>query len=598
MKFPWLPVLVLGCIVLGGFAVFATGPLLYGVEMDHAVSVFHKNPAELTRMATSSMTELVPLMQAVIDDQHPIVVDLQLNDPDAAQRDLTKYRLRYASLQNMVDKLDMNDGEIRSFMNSTQDQVDIFADLLTQATLSDTLKTIGERREYKNDQDMQVSVASQSAAYKNAVLMLSTRYLSGHENIMNISTKLDLDTRRYQETRVEIQKFVETMESAEVPTSDPASLRESRIRLLIEPEQVMYRDTVQVFGVATPEGVRRVVSVRIDNSSLKTTSTDLKGNYLTNFTVENIRAGDHTILAGTGNLTPAKQILRVMKVGSVTTLTVKPGHLPALGTGAHCSGSVMANHPVQNAPVKILFDGEGSIDTRTGEDGNYQVFVPLSPGNHKLQAEFSSGDYPLIPSVSKEVAIVVPPPPLRLPDISSSNPLFASGIVALVLLGAGSAGFWYFRRSKRAPPADTESFTEPADALRIREKLEEILKETERDFPPAGSEQEAELYHAINTLLGQYERCLREQGLSEAARQVYLTLAERIATRFHFPAYRTLTAREMSKICNAENYAGIFYRFVGIYETIRYGGSKSEKDRKEFEEELLKADTEIRSDQH
>jgi hypothetical protein len=143
-----------------------------------------------------------------------------------------------------------------------------------------------------------------------------------------------------------------------------------------------------------------------------------------------------------------------------------------------------------------------------------------------------------------------------------------------------------------------ESFSEPPDAVQIREKLEEILKKTERDFPVENSEKEAALYHAINTLLEQYETCLRKHGLSEAARQVYLTLAERIASRFHFPAYRTLTPREMSKLCNSENYAGIFYRFVGIYETIRYGGSTSEKDRKGFEEELLTADAEVRGDQH
>ena len=73
----------------------------------------------------------------------------------------------------------------------------------------------------------------------------------------------------------------------------------------------------------------------------------------------------------------------------------------------------------------------------------FRVFLPLSPGRHTLRAQFSSDDYPLFPSVSEEVTIVVPPPPvaIRLPDTSSWNPVIVYGALALVLLGAGSATF-------------------------------------------------------------------------------------------------------------------------------------------------------------
>ena len=258
----------------------------------------------------------------------------------------------------------------------------------------------------------------------------------------------------------------------------------------------------------------------------------------------------------------------------------------------------MANHPVRNALVTILAGGNRSMDTTTDNDGMYRVFVPLPPGRHTLRAQFSGDGYPLFPSVSDEVTIEVPPPPvaIRLPETSSWNPVLVYGTLALVLLGAGSATFLYLRRNKRASLARSQK--EPAEAVRIREEIEMIISEAEREFPPAGSAREAALYSAITGLLERYEACLREHGLSEAAHQAYLTLAGRIATRLHLPSYRSLTPREMSTTVTTEHYAGLFGRFVGMYEKIRYAGSESEQDRRGFEEELKKADTEVRSDRH
>jgi hypothetical protein len=310
--------------------------------------------------------------------------------------------------------------------------------------------------------------------------------------------------------------------------------------------------------------------------------------------VERIRAGEHRISATALNLSPAERILNVTMTRSVTTLIAKPGLLNGSVTGVRCNGSVMANHPVRNAPVTILFEGPGRLNLTTDGDGKYQVFLPLAPGNHTLRAQFSSEDYPLYPSESNETTVVVLSPPLRF--IPSGIPIITYGAIGLVLLGAGGAVIWYLRRGRRAPRSGTRLQEEPPEAIEIRQELEMIIREAEREFPPAGSAQEAALYKAINSLLGRYEACLREHGLSEAARQAYLALAGRIAARLRLPAYRTLTPREMSKTCTTENYAGIFGRFVGIYEKIRYGGSNSEQDRRGFEEELREADTNVQGE--
>ena len=586
--------LLLVCIALGGLLAFATNPLLYSVEKDQAGSVFHKNPEVLRQLAINSTTDIAPLMQDIIDDQQSVAVNIRSRDLEAARRDLSEYTVRYGSLKITVVNLDMNDAEIQSFMASLQDQGDILEALRTNTSAFDALKKIAERVGSQNNTDIQFSVAGQEAALKDTIQTLNSRYLGSHENIMNVSKKLGLDTGKYQLTLAEVQKLVAEIQASQLVPTDPASLQESRITLLAEPEEAGYRDSVQIFGLVTPAGGTKEIQLHLDGSTLMTLSTDPKGYYSTIFTVERIRSGLHTVSAATGNLTPAERILNVTKTASVTTLTAKPGLTNASVTGAFCNGTVMANHPVRNVPLTILFDGQGLLNTTTDGEGKYKVFLPLSPGRHTLKAQFSSDDYPLFPSQSNEVALQIPSPPISF--IPSGNPSLAYGAVALVLLGAGTAIIVFVRRRKPALHTGTGLQKEPVEAVRIREELELIIREAEREFPPAGSAQEAALYKTINSLLGRYEACLRAHGLSEAARQTYLTLAGRIASRLRLPAYRTLTPREMSETCTDESYAGIFDRFVRIYEKIRYGESTSEQDRKGFEVELQEADSKVGGD--
>jgi len=410
LPFPAL-VLLLLCVALAGLAAFAASPLLYSVEKDQAGTVFHKNPEVLRQAAANSTTDMVPLMQDVIDGQEPIAVDIRLRDLPAGQHDLAAYALRYASLRGTVFSLDLAGGEIGAFLTGTSLQKTILAELMNQTAAFDAIQKVARRPENSNNTEVQAAVASQSAALKTSIRALSDRYSVSHAGVMDTSTKLSLDTTEYQKAEAEIQRLVAEIAAAELPEADPAYLEETRITLMIDPEEVTYRQSVQMFGVVSPPGVKRTVSLRLDNLPVMSLSTDTRGNYFTSYTVERIRAGEHTIAAGSGSRAPAEKTLRVTRVGSVTTLAAEPG-LSGTETGAICSGTVMANYPVRNAPVTILSDGSSRTDTTTYEDGTFEVFVPLSPGNHTLRAEFSSEEYPISPSLSEEVTIEVLPPPV------------------------------------------------------------------------------------------------------------------------------------------------------------------------------------------
>jgi hypothetical protein len=581
MKFPWLLVLVLLGITLGGLAAFGTNPLLYGVEKDPSVSFFHKNPEVLRQLAINSTTDMAPLMQDIIDTQEPVVADITIRDMEALRRDLNTYGLHISTLRSLVVTIDMNDGEIRNFLNSSGDQKMILGDLMNLTVKYDTLKAVGERN--SEDRDVQLSIQSQRTALKETISALNSRYSGQHDSIMNTSTKLGLDTRAYEKTWNDIQKLVADMDVPEAEAG-PVTRDESRITFLVEPLEASYRNSVQVFGVVTPAGEAREVTILLDNSRIMTVPADLKGNYFAGYTVEHIRAGEHTLVARTGNLASGVQVLTITTVASATMLTAESGLVNGTETGALCTGSVTADYPVRNAPVMILYDGQGRVDTTTRDDGTFEAFLPLEPGYHKVRAQFSDGTYPISPSRSAEVTIEVLPvrPTLDLPKTSSWNPFLTLCLAVLVLLSGGCAAFWYFRRSRRVTFLRPGSSEEQAEAVRIRKDLEEIFKESLQELPDDGSEPEKGPDITINTLLEQYDACYRQNGLSEAARQGYLAVAGTIAARLRLQSYRSLTPREMSRICRAENYGATFDHLVGIYERIRYAGSTNVKDRTGF----------------
>jgi len=572
-------VLLLLCIALGGLFVFAADPLLYSVEKEPAASAFHANPDILGQRAVNSTDDLLPLMQDIIDGQGPVVADIRLRDFDAAQRDLAVLANRWSSLAYQVTALDIGGGEVGVFLNATMSQETSLSELVNQSLAFDAVQKVAGRDENRNHRELQASVASQGAELKEAIRTIYARYSTDHGIVADTGTKLGLDTRRYTATLAETGILAGEIEASELPLPDPAFLQESGISFYVEPGQAGYREPLRVFGVVSPPGMKRVVSLLLDDSRVATIDTDLKGNYFTTYTVERVPAGTHSLAAVTGTLTSEHLPLEVTETATVTSLIAEPVIINRSESGAVCNGSVLANRPVRNAPVRILIDGENPVDVITAGDGTFSAVLQIPPGSRTLRAEFSADGYPLLPSTSEGVTVEVPPRPFQIPGTSPGEPLPAYMVVAFVLVCAGGAAAWFILRGRSAPSGIEP---EPAEAARIRTELEEMISEAMKELPPAGSEREAALKTAINTQLERYAACLGEHGLSEAARQAYLTLAGRIAASLGVPAYRSLTPREMSATCRSETYGHTFDLFVGIYERIRYAGSESELDKKGF----------------
>ncbi|HPD76241.1 MAG TPA: hypothetical protein PKZ65_09310 [Methanoregulaceae archaeon] len=564
MKYGYLLVIVLAAIALLGLSGFAADPLLYAPEKEQAVSVFHANPSILPEADAYDSEDFAWLMQALIDGQIQIITSLGNNDVAAMKQNLSAYSANNAWLEGTAGYLGVTGGDVGIFLAGIKDQEGILREMVNKSETMNALTAARERG--AGDAEAAATIASQTAAVREAEVVLLERYLADHAAVTKSCAAIGLDTRSYGTAQVKVREIIRTIKAETAPVEIPVPPADAagRMTLLVEPTTAAYLDTVQVFGLVSPAEEGREVTIFLDNRPRMTAITDSGGNYLSRITVEQIRAGDHTLSARTGNRSAAGKVVTISSSGTTTAFTAEAGYFNRSETGAFCNGTVMAGLPVRNLPVLILEQGEIVATARTAENGTFRLFVPLSPGIHTLSARFSAEDYPLGPSESPPVTVTAPPTPIRVLDV------LGIGALILVILGAG---MYLFLRPRPESPAEGEP-------------LPDIFPEA------APAPDTPEIPPEIGTLLARYEAMLREQGLSEAARRGYLDLAARIAAHLRLPAYRTLTPRELSAICSGKRYSGIFDIFVDTYEKIRYGGSTHGEDRAGFEQELQLADVE------
>jgi hypothetical protein len=73
-----LAIVVLAGIAFAGIAGFAAAPLLYSAETARYPSGFHANPEVLKRLSLNGTTDVLPLMQDVLDYTGPVVLNVRL----------------------------------------------------------------------------------------------------------------------------------------------------------------------------------------------------------------------------------------------------------------------------------------------------------------------------------------------------------------------------------------------------------------------------------------------------------------------------------------------------------------------------------------
>jgi hypothetical protein len=604
VRYSLLAVLVLA--VIAALALTVSNPVLYTLEKDTFSSRFHENNELQKIQSLNSTTDVLPLMQDVLDFTGPIVLNVRLRDIEQAQRDLELFSKSHLTLNNLIIRLDMSESDMQGFLQSNARQMQLLQSLMNESVSLDALDRLEIQYRDQNDPNLLISVEYQREAIRKKVHELYEQYGTKTREIAGISTKYNLDTTQGEVSLKEFGLYLQDIDKSQKQLEERNAAIDLPIHqvallsFLIQPDSGRYGDLIHFFGYYfSPYGFRDLgapdmpVTVYRDNVPIIATRTDALGSYTATLPVERISAGTHSLHALSGSTLSKVRTLTIIPVSSATTLSV--GKADSRGE-VPCTGTVIANRPVRSAPVQIIWDQTHVVDTTTDENGEFTAIIRFPNGKHTVIARFTGEGFPVNPSESEarvvDVSIISSITPV------ADNGLFqyAGSVLIFVLFAAGAV--YYLRRMPGAKPfmdwisrdARRPEMTGSVLPVPVSGPVapEDVQKATDGDTAVPGYE----------FLFLRYARILQDEGLSAAARIVYLYFAGHIARELHMPSHASLTPREMSGSCTKKAYCGAFSTFVTTYERIRYGGQRSTSVQAEFESVTRATDSQLRGEDH
>ena len=595
LRYGILAVLVLG--VCAALALSVTTTVIYTPEKDTFLSSYHNNIEVLRHQSLNSTTDVLPLMQDLLDYSGPIVLDVRIDNIDQARRDLESFSKNRVAFRNLVVNLDMNQSEMQEYADSLALQDKMFQDLINSSASFDQLRTLEIRYRNENNKNQLISVQMEGEDLRNRIHDLYGRYEKETQKIVNTSRKQGLDTTVEEQSLVHFQEYVREIEAERTPVELPAS-QASLLTLVLKPESGRFGDTVACSGylvapsgLSTPDRSRKNVTVLVDNTPFFSSLTDSSGHYSLQIPIGRIRAGMHEVRAETASARSEVRTLTVLPVDSVTSLSV--GGITSKG-GVTLTGSVIANRPVPLAPVELVWDGDHVVATTTDSWGDFREVVRLPAGRHTVIARFAGDGYPIHPSESEvqevEVSILQSALP---PDYSWL--LLPLAIFALVLVFSGGA-LVYLRRSGTGP-FRSSPLPEPGGADTTGPGTEEERLPGLPTGQPSLPDGEKTV-PSPESLFSRYLRICEGSGLSEAAYAVYHEFSGHVARDLHVVRPASLTPLELSRACRKRPYCGTFSRFVGVYERIRYGGFRTPAVKDAFETALEETESAMGREDH
>jgi hypothetical protein len=598
IRYTVLLALVLAVIFI--LLVTLTTPLIYSLEKDTFLSRFHNNTEALKLQSLNSTEDILPLMQELSGYSGPIILNVRLDDPEQARRDLELFAKSRGTLSNLIIKLDMTESEMQEYSRNRALQNKLLSELVNSSVSLEDLKKLEVQYRNADNPTMLMSVQLEGDALHKRIQELYDQYEVATNKTTAIGKKMGLDTSLDEESVSSFRQYVEETAPAKQPIFEVSPRRTNLLTFIMIPEQVSYGDTLGCSGyLFSPVGLRYIgipdknVTVYLDNEPVSVLGTDSSGGYATQLPIERIAAGTHAVYAASGTTLSETRMLIVAWADSITTLSLGP--LTKKGE-VTVSGSVTAGVPVRNAPVDIIRDGTVVLATTTDTKGQFKAVVKLPPGTHTIVARFDGVGFPLRPSESEPVGIDVPLIQNILPADYSGLILAAAVVIPLVLFFGGA--FWYLRRMRGGRTGSG-----------LLAEINTVLK---RAVAPGGDaagalapeahpadELSGDAAAAIpETLFSRYSRVLQEHGISEAAFAVYRDFSRRIASDQQIKGYTSMTPGELSRSCRNKPYCSAFSRFVSLYETVRYGGLRSQTTRAEFEVVLQHTEMQLGGEDH
>ena len=590
--------LVLSTLVL--IFSIAIPPVIYTLDQDIVSSAFHTNIDAEKRLIINSSTDMLPIMQDLLDYSGPIALNIRMKDLEAARNDLDAYAKKYRNLNNLVINLEMNESEVQDFVNNTKLQDDLYRELMNSSYSLDELRRLEFRYRDKKDAMGLTTVAYQGQALKKKIQSVRDRYQVVSQKLINQSVTYNLDSTEVTKAQQEIDKFVDEVAAEKIfepGTSQPVPIAK-KVSLFITPDQGVYRHEIMYSGFAAGSGASYAnVSIFLDNKPYFNVTTDDIGQYRRSVEIGQISSGIHLLSAHWGAISSDDVNLTVIPVDSTLTLNITAVMFqPVITTFGKLTTT---DRYIRGAPIRLIVNNETKNEFRSGRLGNYSANMTLPEGRYLINSRFSDQSFPLNASTSPTYEVISSGTmitSIRLLGESEEQPAewpfgLTEVLITLIIISTLGGGLWYLRRrpgsghaSDHPEPSESDERKEPRFEMKSHEKV--ILPD------------EKIIQEMTGSWLSRYQELLKEAGLSEAARSVYIGFINRISgdIQVHLPL--TLTPHEVIQKIMKQPYSEVFSSFVSRYEKIRYGGVKGAKEREDFEARMEETDAALSRKTH
>jgi len=586
-------------VTIGLIFGIAISPVIYTLDSNVSSSVFHTNIEAQKRLIINSSTDMLPIMQEILDYSGPIALNIRMKDLESARYDLDEYARKYQKLNNLVINLEMNESEAQDFVNNTKLQDDLYNELLNSSYSLDELKRLEFRYRDREDIASLNMVAYQGQALKKKIQSIRDRYQTVSEKLIVQSEMYELDTKQVENSQIEVDKYAEEISENDFYEVKIDQNYIKKISLLITPDKGVYGDNIMYAGFASGIGERPIaVSIFIDNNLFFNITTDEMGQFRSTYQIGKISAGVHFISAQWGSTISEKLNFTVIPVKSSLNLNIiTAGNFqPEIWT----SGHLMTNRSVSGAPVNLIVNNETWNEVYTDLNGKYSANLTLPEGRYLINSLFLDPTFPINASTSQTYEVVSSGTSITSIRIfensensSLSFPFVIHGFLIFFIIICILAGIMWYRRKHEYSGLSDKIHPESGDTKNAKkQKMVKPWKLT------AAANCEKVPMGEGDLLLLWFQTLIKESGLSNAGRFVYLNFLDRISgdIRAHHPL--SLTPYEVMQKTMKKPYYNIFKIFILHYERIRYCGAKGEKEEEEFAKIIIETDVALDRKDH
>ena len=528
-------------------------PVLYPVSSDAKVTEYHSHVGELRKQSMNTTTDILPIMQDLLDFSGTIAVTLRKNDIESAGSELIRYADRYRDLNNLIVRLDLNESEMAHFSKDIQEQRELLTQFAHSSESLQSLEKLEIQHQRDNDPDSLTSVRIQGRALKNRIQTLQNQYVDVSEKITVKGSSLGVDTSPVLESRRELEEMtgrVATGQSERDRLTRFADSSAPHISFMMQPETGQYLDTINFFGFVTGyQEDKRSVQVLLDANLLFEIEHDEIGEFKKPLLIRNITAGEHTIQAQWGDVRSKSQTLSVTPINTTLSLSVKPVKGKA---EVALSGMLSSTGQTSDLPVSVLMDDITAETVMTRRDGVFQTVVPVQKGTWLLQVTFDNADYPVNASQSLVFEVTSDGETIQSVKTTPSRAGYPPWIYLVPVLFLPVIPIWYLRRKG---VIFGENRLEPE--LPPKERMHEG---THTLFVGNSSHEDLLTW----TTIGDHPE--------ESVKQLYKQILGRISHMIPDTYPDTLTPREVQERLIGTPFAQYFKSLACYYERIRYGG--------------------------